>query len=227
VLIQCVPLCRNGPLYLVKGLINVSKEYVSHSSHAVFNSPCVQISVVCFSSRQIPLLSRHPALPERSKPRHAAVPRVRCSAVQRRPVRRRRRVRVPQSAAAAAALYSLICEFCLSFSACRHYNPASFLCRYVNETAELITKLLEEIVLDLAAVKNADMALHLAVAMLQVTGKRCIIHPGCFVNNCFLQHSSMSSHCAGLVYDLFKVAKMQSAPPPQLQVAAAARMFMS
>ena len=40
--------------------------------------------------------------------------------------------------------------------------------RYANETAELISKLLEEIVLELAAVKNSDMALHLAVAMLQV-----------------------------------------------------------
>jgi hypothetical protein len=40
--------------------------------------------------------------------------------------------------------------------------------RYANETAELISKLLEEVVVELAAVKNAEMALHLAVAMLQV-----------------------------------------------------------
>ena len=43
--------------------------------------------------------------------------------------------------------------------------------RYANETAELISKLLEEVVVELAAVKNAEMALHLAVAMLQV-GKK-------------------------------------------------------
>jgi hypothetical protein len=40
--------------------------------------------------------------------------------------------------------------------------------RYANETAELISKLLEEFVLELATVKNSDMAMHLAVAMLQV-----------------------------------------------------------
>lgn len=42
----------------------------------------------------------------------------------------------------------------------------------MNETAELISKLLEEIMMDLAAVKNADMALHLAVAILQVHAKK-------------------------------------------------------
>ncbi len=92
--------------------------------------------------------------------------------------------------------------------------------RYVNETAELITKLLEEIVLDLAAAKNADMALHLAVAMLQV---RSALHgaPAVIITptvQTVSQHSSISSHCAGLVYDLFKVAKMQNAASAQLQV---------
>ncbi len=45
--------------------------------------------------------------------------------------------------------------------------------RYANETAELISKLLEEVVVELAAVKNAEMALHLAAAMLQV-GKQVV-----------------------------------------------------
>jgi hypothetical protein len=49
-------------------------------------------------------------------------------------------------------------------------------CRYANETAELISKLLEEIVLELAAVKNSDMALHLAVAMLQVRMEQALRH---------------------------------------------------
>jgi hypothetical protein len=44
--------------------------------------------------------------------------------------------------------------------------------RYANETAELISKLLEEIVVELAAVKSCDMALHLAVAMLQVRQRK-------------------------------------------------------
>ena len=56
--------------------------------------------------------------------------------------------------------------------------------------------------LDLAQVKNAEMALTLAVAMLQ--------------------HASVTSHCAGLVYDLFKVAKNQGTATQQLQVCARA-----
>jgi hypothetical protein len=69
----------------------------------------------------------------------------------------------------------------------------------VNETAELITKLLEEIVLDLAVVKNVDMALHLAVAMLQVRGKRCIISVSCFVINCFAALIHVVSLCGARV----------------------------
>ena len=56
--------------------------------------------------------------------------------------------------------------------------------------------------LDLAQFKNAEMALTLAVAMLQ--------------------HASVTSHCAGLVYDLFKVAKNQGTTTQQLQVCARA-----
>lgn len=60
---------------------------------------------------------------------------------------------------------------CVGLSPCESpaYLPWG---RYANETAELISKLLEEIVLELAAVKNSDMALHLAVAMLQVRGEQ-------------------------------------------------------
>jgi acyl CoA:acetate/3-ketoacid CoA transferase alpha subunit len=69
----------------------------------------------------------------------------------------------------------------------------------VNETAELITKLLEEIVLDLAAVKNADMALHLALAMLQVRGKRRIILSSYIVNTCFAALVLILSLCGARV----------------------------
>jgi hypothetical protein len=47
----------------------------------------------CIASRKVPLLSGHPLQPERPQPGHAAVSRVRRRAVQRRPVRGRRRVR--------------------------------------------------------------------------------------------------------------------------------------
>jgi hypothetical protein len=69
----------------------------------------------------------------------------------------------------------------------------------VNETAELITKLLEEIVLDLAAVKNADMALHLALAMLQVRAKQRIIPCSYIVNTCFAALVHILSLCGARV----------------------------
>jgi len=132
-----------GPLYLVKGLINVSKEYPWAPSHpGKFRSYLAILQ--CLSALSQDLL-----------PFHA------CDAVQSNDV-----------------LFAGDDE-------------------YANETAELISKLLEEVVLDLAQVKNAEMALTLAVAMLQ--------------------HASVTSHCAGLVYDLFKVAKNQGTATQQLQ----------